>query len=579
MQQTTETRDRLEGRAAPSVSVRVRRLDVLARLMRGRRGTVVAVAIILLLFLLPLRGLLRAQGPPMEEGFMLTFPQRVLRGELPNRDFLHLYGPGSVWVLAGFFKLFGDALATERLVALLQQMGLVFGVFMLARHWGRTIATFCAAITLLVILPPVGLTALAWVGAVALGVWAVWAGLEARRAEDPRRAARFALASGLLAGLALLYRPDLVVAVAAGLLVAVWGTRPARWRRRLLVGLGLGLSPYLIHLATAGVGATFRGMILDPLFFLRGGRRLPIPPRPGGHLAGALERLREFLSPASWPIPHLSAASQLTVWFFLLLLAVASLVSVGVWLVRRDPGSFRARVLLAAGLFTVGMVPQGVQRTDAAHFAWSSCVALGLLPVAAFEVQRRWRPRQSLRARQLIAGLGVAAVLVGLVPFSIGQSYVDYVQQTFGRHRSTHRIHYNGRTFYSGQAEVFEELLPAIDRVSKPGDRLLVGTHDLRKTPYIEAFIYYFFPDLRPGTYYIEMDPGVANAKGSRLAHDVATSDVIVLSSQWDHWSEPNDSRKFGPDKPNRILRKNFCLVGRFRDVYELYRRCTPRRR
>ena len=76
--------------------------------MRGRRGTIVGLLVLLALFLLPLRGLLRSQGPPMEEGFMLTFPQRVLRGELPNVDFLHLYGPGSVWVLAGFFKVFGD---------------------------------------------------------------------------------------------------------------------------------------------------------------------------------------------------------------------------------------------------------------------------------------------------------------------------------------------------------------------------------------------------------------------------------------------------------------------------------------
>ena len=60
---------------------------------------------------------------------MLVFPEQVLRGYLPNRDFLYLYGPGSLWVLAGFFKVLGDGLAVERLVGLLQQVGLVFGVF------------------------------------------------------------------------------------------------------------------------------------------------------------------------------------------------------------------------------------------------------------------------------------------------------------------------------------------------------------------------------------------------------------------------------------------------------------------
>ena len=79
------------------------------------------------LVLLPLRGLLRNQGPPMEEGFMLVFPERVLKGDLPNRDFLHLYGPGSLWALAATYKVFGVSLLVERLFGLVQQMMIVGG--------------------------------------------------------------------------------------------------------------------------------------------------------------------------------------------------------------------------------------------------------------------------------------------------------------------------------------------------------------------------------------------------------------------------------------------------------------------
>jgi hypothetical protein len=86
----------------------------------SRRATALVLLLLLVLFLLPLRGLLRSQGPPMEEGFMLVFPERVLKGDLANRDFLHLYGPGSLWVLAGAFKAFGTSLVTERAVALAQ---------------------------------------------------------------------------------------------------------------------------------------------------------------------------------------------------------------------------------------------------------------------------------------------------------------------------------------------------------------------------------------------------------------------------------------------------------------------------
>ena len=73
------------------------------------------------------------------------------------------------------------------------------------------------------------------------------------------------------------------------------------------------------------------------------------------------------------------------------------------------------------------------------------------------------------------------------------------------------------------------------------------------------------------------MDPGVANREGSGLADDLRSADVAILSSVWDDWDEPNDSRKVGPDEPNRVLARR-VLPGRHvrrRDgLYELYRRC-----
>ncbi len=58
---------------------------------RGGRSACVAVVVAL-----PLRGLYRTPARTMEEGFMLAFPERMLKGAVPNVDFLHLYGPGSL---------------------------------------------------------------------------------------------------------------------------------------------------------------------------------------------------------------------------------------------------------------------------------------------------------------------------------------------------------------------------------------------------------------------------------------------------------------------------------------------------
>ena len=85
---------------------------------------------------------------------------------------------------------------------------------------------------------------------------------------------------------------------------------------------------------------------------------------------------------------------------------------------------------------------------------------------------------------------------------------------------------------------------------------------------------------MTPGTYYIEMDPGMANREGSGLADDVASIDWLVLSHVWDVWDEPNTSRELMSDEANEAVRKGFCKVRDFGTSFELYQRCkAPIRR
>jgi len=544
-----------------------------------RRRTAIALGILVLVYLIPLRGLLRSQGAPMEEGFMLVFPERFLHGDLPNADFLHLYGPGSIWVLAGWFEAFGVSVFAERMFGLLQQFAVVFGMYSLARHWGRTAGLGCALIAALFIMPPLGgLVALAWVGGVGLGLLAVSAALEGRRRathEEPHPLA-YAWLAGVLAAVAVLFRLDLAVAVGLALLAATWSTE-ARFRLRVLGGAAVAAVGYAVHAALVGPGVAFRGMVLDPVFKLRGGRALPIPP-PWGHLDGFLERSRATVPP-KWPFPSLTTSEQLFVWFFLLLATIAFVVAVAIWSIRRDPSRFRARVLLASALFGLGLLPQAMQRVDSAHFGWVSCVPAALLPLAILEIRAARtgaRERSPRRASLLAVGaVGVVAALT--VPYFTAWPFVDYTAQTFGKHRVAKRIEHDGRVFYYGRADVqaaATKLLDDVPRVARPGSRLFVGTTDLRYTPYSDAWFYYMLPDYPPATYYIEMDPGVANAPGSGLARDLHSADIAILSSVWKDWDEPNDSRKPGSPAANRVLREHFCLVHDYGGLYELYRRC-----
>jgi hypothetical protein len=263
----------------------------------------------------------------------------------------------------------------------------------------------------------------------------------------------------------------------------------------------------------------------------------------------------------------------------LLIAANAALVCMGIRAARRGN-----RRLLALALFSVGLLPQAIQRADSTHLAWVSCVPLGLLPAAVIEAQRAWRPRWgALRAGVAAAAVPVVATLV-LAPTFVWGVYADYVGRSFGLGEIEGGTMRRGdRIFHYGRLDAVaavNDLLPDVARITQPGDSLFVGTGDLRKTPYSEAFLYYLLPELDPATRYIEMDPGIANAEDSGMAEELRHADVVILSSIRDDWDEPNDSRTFGPNEPNEVIEDEFCLVnsygeGQFgRGLYELYRRC-----
>ncbi len=556
------------GTAAPS-----RPRDRPAR-HRGR--TAIAVGIVLLAIAVPLRELFRHQGPPMEEGFMLVFPELVLAGQVPHVDFLHLYGPGSLWLIAGFFEVLGVSLATERLVGLLQILGVVFATFALVRPWGRRLATLSALAVVLVVLFPVGLTAMAWNGAMALGLAGLAVAVRVPPATGSSREGRVGLVvGGALAGLALLFRPDLIVAVVLGF-GALALRLGSNQRKRLLLGLALGLAPYLVHVATAGLGNVIQGMVIDPVFELRDGRTLPVPPSLD-RLDGALEKAGGLVSPP-WPLPTLTTPQQAFACSWLLTGPAVTAAAVGVRSYRRDPESRRGRTLLAVGLFGLGTLSQALQRPDSTHLAWVSYVPLGFLPVALHELLRRPLRRRAPGTRALVAGGAVLVGMMLLIPHFTTRSYLDYSRQAlFDEGIARWSVDRAGRNFWLGQPEVADEvqaMLDDIGEVSEPGDSVIVGSADLRFTNYSDAYLYFLLPELVPGTYYIEMDPGVANAPDSGLADELREADLFIASNVWDIWVEPNSSQDPGSPEPNRVVDEQYCLVEDYGEWIALYENC-----
>ncbi|MEY2416344.1 MAG: hypothetical protein QOH53_1678, partial [Ilumatobacteraceae bacterium] len=537
---------------------------------RGSLATWAAVGSVCALIALPLRGLFHTTGGTMEEGFMLVFPERMLKGDLPNRDFLHLYGPGALQVLAAWYKVVGVSLESERTFGLIQHLGIIFALFTLARPWGRIASAAVAGLAVFYVLTPIGLTAMAWNGGLALCLWSIVFALRARSVANPRRSL---IAAGVLAGLALTYRPDLALA-----LIIVYGWylwRNPRWRTVLLAAF-VGLLPMWVHVALVGPSTAFRGMVIDPVFKLRAGRELPRPPS-WSHLDGSLQAIAELIPPW-WKLPALSAPKSLFLWFFAMLIVPVLLVWVAARLWRQSH-SARAATLLCGALFSVGVVPQALQRPDSTHLSWVTCISFPLLILAVVEYMRLHRPRSTQRQR-VTAGVATAVALTFVVaPLFTFRYYLLHTRVSAGNVQTPFPVSRNGRRFYLGDFGPYlasRDVIADLGEMSKPGERLLVGPSDLRRTWYSDAFFYYMFPELTPATYFIEMDPGLANAPGSRLASEVASSDWVILTGFWDGWREPNSSMDFGSDVPNQVLHDDFCEVGNYQSgLVRLFHRCT----
>jgi hypothetical protein len=257
---------------------------------------------------------------------------------------------------------------------------------------------------------------------------------------------------------------------------------------------------------------------------------------------------------------------------------------VGAARTRRSPdlAAGGGDVLMAASLFGLGIISQALQRPDSTHLAWVSVVswpvvvALGALAIGRAG-RFAARPDGAMRAG-LLSGLVAAVVLVVICPFWTYRTWALQTRVALGDLPPPFLIERDDHRFWVGDpvvAQAVNEMLPDLDAITDPGDVLIVGTGDLSRTVYVDTYIYWLFPELVPGTRFVEMEPGITDVAGSGLADEIAAADVIVLTNTWSGWVEPNTSVEFGSDEHNRAVADHHCLVESYAsNLVLLFERC-----
>jgi hypothetical protein len=352
--------------------------------------------------------------------------------------------------------------------------------------------------------------------------------------------------AGLLAGLAVLYRPDIAPAVCCSALPFLW---IVTWRRRAeyAAGFGIMLLPLAVLMVRVGLTNVWNNLFLYPVVLSNPGRRFPLT----------------------------SIHPYLLRLLVIHLVAVVIIALAGTMSFRRERASAKGLILLSIAAFALALTPQAAQRLDLGHFVFAGLASLPFLAVAGSGfLDKRFAAANPSFVRIVVVGLvvlGIAALapemaaevrgafVAGLSTKGDGAIFVEQQGRSFPFH-SQSVARYAGR--------LFEKL----DALSTPGQRLFVGPADLRRTNYGDTYMYYLFPKLRPASYFLEMNPFSANRPNSRLADDIASADWVVLNRVWDNWREANRCRENGSDAPNNAIARNFTQVAQY-GPYLLFQR------
>lgn len=458
----------------------------------------------------------------VDEGILLVYPEQVLAGRLPGKDFFSLYGPGNFVLLAGVFKALGPTVLAERLVGLTYHVAIATAVVRLSRAFGSR-AAVGAGLSSALLLSTLGLGAYAWLGSVALSLWS----LAVHRGGTSKT--RFML-SGVLAGLTSAWRPETFVLALAPLPLA----KSSRMVRCFLHGMAVGLLPLSAWLVGGGL--------------------------PGLRDIAAMRFVADFQTDFEETSP--------LVWSALGAALIATIL-VSVRAIRsRNPSD------LGLAIVSVALVAQSLQRVDWVHVVYSGCVTIPLLFALADARGRQHSQRHTGTTpwvNQVGATLTVAVVVF---PGALLAGLLTALPVVLP-HRAT-EVGRLSRTLpvAPDRAKGVQGLLDAVPMHVQAGSCIFVGARDMSVPTISDIGLYHLLPDYRQSSYFLYPAPGVSERPKSRLITDVSRCDALILRDVAVKEREDLFPRiPPGSVEVNAVIARDFVQIAQFGDLSLFSRR------
>ena len=465
-----------------------------------------------------------------DEGILLAYPDLILRGFEPYKDFSAIYTPGSFYVIALAFKVFGHTIIVERLVGFFYWYLMAGSIYLIGSRFSRSIGLVTTLPIFLVMkIYPVG--AYSMIGALGLTFTALMLSFRSLTASSSCSARKYLpFLSGLLGGFALWFRQDVgVITIAA--LFFVYLSKKLDRMLLALSGIATSLIGLIIFLYQAGIEISIHNLVIDVLRNAPG-RKLPI-----------------FFGPV----------------LITLFILIAGNIGIAAVSYRKKFQNGQAELVLGIAIITLGLLPSALQRTDRWHVYYVGAPVFSLSIISIFIMVHNLEKLDLLEKFIKLTGIPIflsAFIWIGL---NYSKTKIDPIKIQSGERW----IYYS----HSHSANDLQRLINKTNTIGRSGNKLFIGPDDLRFTNENDSYLYFMFPNFIPSTRYIEMNPGVTNRPDSGLTEQIKNADLVILTSKHDQWHEPNASMIPGSSMPNLELRKSFCLYQRF-GYWQLMKRC-----
>lgn len=462
-----------------------------------------------------------------DEGLLLSISNFVRQGGVVFRDVYSNYPPGIYLLIAGIWAVTGVSVLATHVLALCLHLGIALMAGRLAgRVVGRPICLLPAGVVLGWI-RALELIPFAWLAGLLVLLVAVELALAAVKSNRRR--------TWILAGVAFAavsyFRHDLFVYASPGFLVLF--LLPASWTRWLGIEAPLRARPAIWCLASAavalvvlwvpllivaGVGPVAGDLLLDAAKYVAPARARPMPP---------LFKMAPTSLGVSVPY-FLRFRFEGGVMLTLAAPGLAALLFVVLRRLRRPEGALAA---LFMALVSLALLPQLLGRTDPNHALY--CLAPGVaLSYAVFEVAGRL-------IRWKVVGLVLVAACSAVLANPVHPRVWPIPKllvlppdpaRALGLPRLGSINEHN-----AGLAANRRDLIRFVHEHSGAGDFVYFGNHVHDRVDVNESELY-FLTDRRPGTRYVNFDPGLVNrAEVQRAMIEQLERNrvrVVVLSSR-----------------------------------------------